>query len=126
VLAALCLACGDGAGPGSDEPRLLQARFGAADPPPEGENHAAQVTMSAAGIAADVLLRADPACNTVGAGIDLADTLLLVVETTVRAGCEPLSGGTLIEAVIVGVPEDPPPFRIEWWHGDVVDTVYQD
>lgn len=129
LLAALVVAaaaCSDSSGPGNGETRLAQARFSAADPPPAGVNYLAQVSAEQRTIAAAVLVRADPACNTIGAGIDLADTLLLVVETTVRAGCEPLAGGTLIEALIVGVPEDPVPFRIEWWHGEVVDTVYSE
>ena len=129
LLALLCLtasACSDSNGPGDGEPRLARARFAAADPPPEGVNYLAQVSMEGSSIAADVLLRADPACNTIGAGIDVADTLLLVVETTLRAGCEPLAGGTLLETLIIGVPEEPLPFRIEWWHGTVVDTVYQE
>lgn len=75
-------------------------------------------------IEADVLLRADVACNTVGAGLDAADTLLLVIETRPRAPCQPVSGGILVESTIVGLPDDPPPFRIEWWHGEVVDTVF--
>ena len=125
LAAALVLAgCDDGSGPSEDGPRLLRARFAAADPPPEGENYIAQVTTDPGTIAADVLLRADPGCNTIAAGLGLTDTLLLVIETTLRAGCEPLSGGTLLEALIVGVPDDPPPFRIEWWHGEVVDTVW--
>jgi hypothetical protein len=126
ALAAAAGACDSGNGPSADEPRLQRARFAAADPPPPGDDFAAQVSERPGAIDADVLLRVDVACNTIGAGIDAADTLLLVVQTTLRGGCEPLAGGTLLEAEIIGVPEDPPPFRIEWWHGGVVDTVWMD
>ena len=119
-------ACDSSSGPGADEPRLLRARFAAADPPPQGQDFAVQVSARTGGIDADVLLRVDVACNTIGAGLDAADTLLLVVQTTLRSGCEPLAGGTLLEAEIIGVPDDPPPFRIEWWHGGAVDTVWMD
>jgi hypothetical protein len=126
VFAAATAACGDSSGPGDDEPRLIQARYSPADPPATGENYAAQVSTEPGGIQADVLVRADPACNSVNAGIEVTDTLLLIVQTIAGAGCVPLSGWTLVEAVIIGVPDDPPPFRIEWWHGEVVDTVWEE
>lgn len=58
------------------------------------------------------------------AGIEVTDTLLLIVQTIAGSGCQPIAGGMLIETEIIGVPEDAPPFRIEWWHGAVVDTVW--
>lgn len=125
AIAAAVAACGDDNGPSAGEPELIRARFAAADPPPEGEDYAAQVSSEPGRISADVLLRADVACSTVGAGIEAADTLLLVIQTTQRSGCQPVAGGILVETVIVGVPDEPPPFRIEWWRGADVDTVWQ-
>lgn len=124
VAAAAVAACGSDTGPSADDPRLVRAIYSPADAPRDGENYLAQVTVADGGIEADVLLRSDPGCNTVAAELQQTDTLLLVIQTTLTAGCQPLSEGTLVEALILGVPDAAPPFRIEWWHGDVVDTVF--
>jgi hypothetical protein len=127
AIAAAVAACESASAPGDGSPRLSRATVSVADPPPDGEAYVSDVSRTAGGIQADVLLRGRLDCTRVGAGLEVEETtFVLTIQTTPQGAC-PTGGGILLRSTMVGLEPGPADLVIVRWHDVVpaqIDTVF--